>query len=64
MRNGNENIFLVDCIKEWLIVILRNNKNVDLIKIINILIIINKNNNPESIQLKYTIILYMMFDKI
>ncbi len=64
IRKSNENKVLVNSSKEWLILILPNKNNVNLIKIKKILIIINKNNKQELIKLKYSIILYMIFDPI
>ena len=64
MRNSNENKVLVNSIKQWLIFILLMYNNVDLIKIKNILIIINKNNKHKLIKLKYSIILNMICNPI
>ena len=64
INNNKENTVLINSIKLWLQFTLLLYCNVDLIKIKNTKIDINKNNKNKLIKLKYSIILKTIFEPI
>ncbi len=64
INNSNENKVLVNSIKQRFILILLQYNKVDINKIKNIIIIINKNNKHKLIKLEYSIILNIIIAPI